>query len=277
VSEWHVPEEMLSRFSSSPGGVDDVTAASIEQHVTVCGSCQAGLARLAAAPQLDAIWAGVEDRVDRSGARATERLLQRLGVESGSARLIAATPALRMGALGAVGLIVAAVVLATRVDIGSDAFLVVAPLVPTVLVALSFAPGADPAGECGLATPVYGFGLVMRRTVGIEIVALGALAVGSLFVPIDGLRVLGWLLPALALSLATVAGSVRWTAPEMATGLAAAWLAAIALATVAQRGGAVADSAVFDAAGQLVVAVVAVVACVVVAANRQVVFQEVSR
>ena len=44
MSEWHVADDMLVRFSTSPGEVDDVTAASIEQHLTACSSCQSSLA-----------------------------------------------------------------------------------------------------------------------------------------------------------------------------------------------------------------------------------------
>lgn len=277
MSDWHVSDEMLLRFWSSPAEVDDVTAASIEQHLTACRSCQVGLAELSPKSELDAIWVEVEDRVDRAGVDFTERLLRRFRMDSGMERLIAATPALRIGALAAVGLIVAVAVLASRAAGEGDAFLVLAPVVPTALVALSFSPNADPAGECGLATPVFGFGLVMRRALAIEVMAFIVLGIGSLFAPIDGLRAMGWLLPALALSLGTLAGSVRWTAPETAAGLTTVWLAVVALASVAERDGHLADSALFEPVGQVLLALVTVGACFVVAANRQLLFQEVDR
>lgn len=277
MSQWHVPDDMLVRFSASPGEVDDVTATSIEQHLTACSSCRSSLADVSPGPELDAIWVGVEDRVDRAEVGFTERLLGRLGVESGPAQLIAATPALRIGALGAVGLIVAAVVLVSRATDVEEAFLVLAPVVPAALVALSFAPGVDPAGECGLATPVFGFGLVMRRAAAVEVLALLVLAVGSLFVPIDGPRALGWVLPALALSLGTLAGSVRWSAPQAAAGLTLGWAALLVLAYVAQDGRDLAKSVVFDPSGQVVFGLVAAVACVVIVLNRQILLQEVNQ
>lgn len=277
MSEWHVPDDLLVRFSASPGEMDDVTAASIEQHIAVCGSCQSNLAEVGPDLVMDAIWVEVADRVDRAGVGFTERVLRRLGVESGPARLIAATPALRIGALGAVALIVAAVVLVSRATDGAGAYLGLAPVVPTALVALSFAPGVDPAGECGLATPVFGFGLVMRRAAAVEVLALLVLAIGSLFVPIDGPRSLGWLLPALALSLATLASSVRWSAPRVATGLTMGWFAVLVMANLAAEGRDLAESVVFDPSGQLVFGLLAAGACVVLAMNRQVVLQEVSQ
>jgi len=277
VSEWHVPDDMLLRFSASPGEVDDVTAASIEQHLTACRSCQSSLAAASPGSELDAIWVEVEDRVDRAGVGFTERLLRRLGVESGPVRLIAATPALRIGALGAIGLIVAAVVLVSRATDVGEAFLVLAPVVATALVAFSFAPGVDPAGECGLATPVFGFGLVMRRAAAVEFLALLVLAVGSLFIPIDGPRALGWLLPALALSLGTLAGSVRWSAPQAAAGLTMGWAALLVLAYVAEEGRDLAESVVFDPSGQLVFGLMAAGAGVVMVLNRQILLQEVNQ
>ena len=277
MSDWHIPDDLMVAFSREPGAVRDATAASIEQHLTVCRSCQAGLAGLSPRSELDEIWAEVQDGVDRAGIGFTERLLRWLRVESGPARLIAATRALRIGAVAAVGLIVAVVVLVSRATDVGVAFLVLAPVVPTALVALSFAPGADPAGECGLATPAFGFGLVVRRAVAVEAVALLVLAVGSLFVPIDGLRALGWLLPALALSLGTLAANLRWTAPQAAAGLTLAWAAVLMVSYIAEGGRDLAESAVFDPSGQLAVGLLAAGACVVMITNRQVLFQEVNR
>jgi hypothetical protein len=277
MSEWHIAEDLMAIFAAEPGEIDDATAASIEQHLTGCRSCQVRLAGLPSRTDLDAIWANVEDRVDRVGTGFEERMLRRFALESGAARLMAATPALRVGALLAVGLMVAAVVLASRATGASDVFLVLAPVVPVALVALSFAPGADPAGECGLATPVFGFGLVMRRALAIELVAVLVLLVGSLFVPIDGLRSLGWLIPGLALSLGSLAGGVRWTVPETAASLTTGWIAVLVLAHIAQGSGGLTESAVFDPAGQLVLGSTAAGACLVVAMNRQVLFQEVKQ
>jgi len=264
-------------FSSNPGAIHHVTAASIEQHLTACRACQVSLAGVSPRPELDAIWAEVQDGVDRAGVGFTERLLRWLRVESGSARLIAATPALRVGAVAAVGLIVAAVVLVSRVADVGEAFLVLAPVVPTALVALSFAPGVDPAGECGLATPVFGFGLVIRRALAVEVLALLVLGIGSLFIPIDGPTALAWLIPALALSLGTLAGSVRWAAPQAAAGLTMGWATVLVLAYVAEGGRDLVESAVFDPSGQAVLGLMAVGASVVMMMNRQVLLQEVNR
>lgn len=275
MSDWHIPGDLIASFSVEPGEIDEVTAASIEQHLISCDECRTGVAAMTPRSDMSAIWREVEDSVDRSGAGITERMLRWFGLDTGPARLMAATPALRSGALAAIALIVAAVVIVSRSVDRGDVFLALAPVVPTALVALSFAPGADPAGECGMAAPLYGFGLLMRRVAAVELVALALLAVSSWFVPIDGPRALGWLLPSLAMSLATVAGGVRWSAPATASALIVAWFGTLALAEVVGRQGGVTESFVFDGVGQAVLALVVVGSCVVVAANRQTLFQEV--
>lgn len=277
MTEWHVPDDVLALFVAGTGDVDDVTAASIEQHLEACGPCQRRTAAATPATDLDHVWAEVADRIDQEGARVGERLLRRLGVTTGPARLLAATRALQVGAVVAVASLVAMLVWASRAADTGGVFLALAPIVPTVLVAASFAPGAEPAGECGLATPVYGFGLVLRRAVAVETMAIVVLMVGSLLVPVDGLRAVAWLLPAAALSLGTVAASVRWPAPQAAIALLSVWFAGVAATALTDHSTRLIDAAVFGPAGQLAAAVVIAAAVAVVATHRQVLLQEAAR
>ena len=159
-------------------------------------------------PELDAIWVEVEDRVDRAGVGFTERLLAPpwSGVRSGAADRGNSGVADRCA--GAVGLIVAAVVLVSRAADVGEAFLVLAPVVPTALVALSFASGCGSgggvrAGDTGVRVragdaPGCGGGGRWR---------CWSSRSGRCSFPSTGLEALGWLLPALALSLGTLAGS----------------------------------------------------------------------
>lgn len=277
MTAWHVPEDVIRSYAAAPREVNGVVAASIEQHLVVCRTCQDAMAAATSSSELDAIWSEVADRVDRADPAPIERLLRWMGLHSGPARLIAATPALRLGALGAVAVIVGTVVLVSRAADLGVAFLVMAPVVPTGLVAMSFAPATDPAGECGLATPAYGFGLLMRRAAVVEGVAVVVLAIGSAFVPIDGVRALAWVAPSIALSLATLAGAVRWPAPTAATVALGGWVAVIVLAYAVEPGADLLESAVFGITGQVVAAWVAALAAVVVMAHREVLLQEVSR
>jgi hypothetical protein len=277
VTDWHVPDDVMALFVAEPRAVDDVTAASIEQHVEACGRCQHVAAASTPEIDLDRVWAEVADRVDQDGAGLGERLLRRLGVAAGEARLVAATRALQVGAVIAVAVVVAVLVWASRAADAGGVFLALAPIVPTALVAASFAPGADPAGECGLATPVYGFGLVLRRAVSVEALALVVLVVGSLLVPVDGPRAVAWLLPAAALSLGTMAASVRWPAPHAALGLLAVWFGGMTVSALADHSARLVDAAVFGPAGQVAAALVVAASVAVVVTHRQVLFQEAAR
>lgn len=276
MTEWHVPEGLVSAFAAEPERVDEVAAASVEQHLAVCGRCQRAVASAADPLAVDAAWTEIEDRIDQRQPGWDGRLARVTGSD-GSFRLIAATAGLQLGALTAVAMVVVLVVLTGRSADSADIFMALAPLVPTALVAMTFAPGADPAGEAGRATPVYGFGLLMRRTLAVEIVALVVLGVAAAFVPIGGLRTLGWVLPSLALSALTIAGGARWPAPAVGVAAASAWMAVVGAAARYEPGHDIVRSAPFDPAGQLVAAAIAVVAAVVILSNRQTLLMEAPR
>jgi hypothetical protein len=159
-------------------------------------------------------------------------------------------------------------------------FLALAPVVPTALVAMTFAANADPGGESGMATPEYGFPLLLRRAVAVELLALAILAAGACFVSLDGLRAVAWLLPATALSASTVAAGVRWSTTNAAMALLAGWFGALAVGEVVdgRRGGPpLAEAPVFGVPGQLVALAILVVSVAVVYSHRHSVFQEVTR
>ena len=264
---WHAPAGLLARFAAEPHSIDDVTAASLETHLVACPACRAGVASTA---RLDvaASWDAVADRIDRPRASLAERLLERLGVGGGLARLVSATPALRLAGLALIaGLAAAAVLLAREADAGGP-FLVLAPLVPLATVAATFAPAADPAGEAGVATPVHGAGLALRRAsvvLGTTFVLLGLASVG---VPGLGLESAAWVLPALALALGSLALGTWWRVEHCVAGLAVFWLATIAsLRLVEGRHFALGESAAFSASGQFTAVAVAFLAAAILTAR----------
>ena len=75
---------------------------------------------------------------------------------------------------------IAAAVAASRSVDDSRPFLALAPLVPLAGVAVSFGPAPDPAGEAGLATPMHGAGLVLRRPIAVLATSLIVLVAGTL-------------------------------------------------------------------------------------------------
>jgi hypothetical protein len=265
---WHAAAPLLERFARDPAGVDAATAASLESHLVACDGCRAELARQSDPALAATSWAALVDRIDRPKVSLLERLLQRLGVRSGPARLVAATPGLRLSGLAAVAALTAfATVVAREFDSGAP-FLAVAPLVPLAAVALTFAPAVDPAGEAGIGTPVHGAGLAMRRAIAVLAIAFVVLAIGAVAVPDLGAAPLGWVLPAAALAVGSLALGT-WIRLEVAVGgLAAAWVGGIGLALFFARSGRSLDGAApFTVAGQGVALSLTVVAAAVLVAR----------
>lgn len=250
MTTWHAPPEILRRYVG--GAVDDVTACSLEAHLEQCAACRGALAASADPILLEAMWDGIIDRVDQPRPHLSERVLRWLGFDPGTARLVAATPGLRLAWLTAVALVVGLVVLACQ-ETGSDGmYLAIAPLLPLAGVAAAFAPGVEPAGEIGAATPLFGFGLVLRRAVVVLSTSSAILLVGALALPGLEARDAGWVLPALALSCTTIALAGRAPVVPVAAALASAWLIGLNLLMLADGSGSgLAESVVFTAAGQI--------------------------
>ncbi len=168
------------------------------------------------------------------------------------ARLVTATPGLRAAGLITVATLAAAAVAASRTAEAVGPFLVVAPLAPLTAVAAAFAPMLDPAGEAGVATPLHGAGLVMRRAAVLLAVTFGLLGIGALAVPGLGSAAAAWVLPALALALAALALATWMRIDTAVGGLALAWLTGVWTAWWAGGRAPVADASVFAAGGQAV-------------------------
>ena len=149
---------------------------------------------------------------------------------------------------------------------GTDGpFLVLAPLLPLAGVAAAFAPGVEPAGEIAGATPLFGFGLVLRRAELVLVTSFAVLLVGALALPGLEPRDAGWVLPALALSLTTIALAGRAPVLPVAATLASAWLVGLSvLMYLDDASSALAESVAFTHTGQLVLGLVAMVSFVAV-------------
>jgi hypothetical protein len=268
-AHWHVPQALLARVAEDSNAVDDITAASIDAHLLACAECRQALTA-AAAPALAATsWAAVADRIDQPRTTVLERLLRRLGMGSGTTRLLAATPALQAAGLVAVAVVAVTAGVLSRTAGADGIFLVLAPLVPLGAVAASFASAADPAGEAGVGTPLHGAGLVLRRASAILAVNLGLLGAAALALPDLGPSAAAWVLPALALALGALALGT-WMRAEVAVAtLASGWLLTVwALWWSAGHDIAVADSATFAATGQVAALAATAAAVVVLVARR---------
>ena len=268
-TQWHASSAVLAEFAFDPAAIDDMTAASIEAHLVTCPECRRQMTMTADPALVTVSWDALADRIDQPRARIFERVLQRIGISADLSRLVAATPALQGAALLSICALAVAAAAVSRTTGAEGLFLVLAPLLPLVAVAASFAPAGDPAGEVGIATPVNGAGLVVRRATAVAGITLVILAAAALALPDLGWRAAAWVLPALALSLASMALRT-WLRLEVAVAvLAGAWLATVwSLWWLAGLDTPVIDSAAFAASGQLTAFAAAVASGVVAAARR---------
>ncbi|WP_210636136.1 zf-HC2 domain-containing protein [Streptomyces sp. GESEQ-13] len=257
---WHVPEDDLRAYAR--GGLEAPALWSADTHLTACAHCRAVLAGLGDTVALDDGWERLDAELDAPRPGLLESLLLRLGVRDHTARLLAATPALRRSWLGAVSavLLLTVAVTAGHAEGGRPTlFLALAPLLPLAGVALSYGPRMDPTYEMAVVAPMHGFRLLMIRTVAALTAGLGLNGLATLALPGYGLLALSWLLPALALTATALALSAR-LGPVLAPALTGGGWAALLVTADAVRSGTHETLAPFTAAGQGVSAAVAVLA-----------------
>jgi len=275
---WHVDADTVAGYAE--GRLDEARAYSLEAHLLGCSDCRAlaaGAVRTDAidGEQLDRMWAGIVDTVDAPRPGLVERALVRLGVRQHVARLLAATPSLRLSWLAAETATLAFAVLAAygsrgHVPSGSGRlsdllFLAVVPLLPLGGVAVSYGPGIDPTYEIGLASPMRSFRLLLIRAAAVLAASTVLAGVASIALPGLDWTAAAWLLPSLGLTVSSLA--LATVAPPLwASGAVAfAWIAALT-ATAATVGD---DYAAFRGPTQLAFLIVIGLAAVAVAGRRE--------
>ncbi len=111
---------------------------------------------------------------------------------------------------------------------------------------------------------------MLRRAATVLASTFAVLVVAAMALPRFGPAAAAWLLPALALAIATLAAGTRLRIEVGAGLLAVLWLSAVGLDAYVEAGRPLADLPLFDAPGQLAAAVVAVIAAAVLARRRDV-------
>ena len=227
MTTWHLDPEQAEGYAA--GRVGPAFAASAEQHLASCADCRA----LVPAPEparLERTWEAVLERVDTPQVGAVESLLRRVGVSHGTARLVAATPALRGAWLvAALVVLVLAVVASVADSTGARAFVALAPVLPVLGVALCFGDRTDPMLEVVAASPYSLLRLLAARTSFVVVTSMVPAALVTPFLPGDRFFAVAWMVPALAMCAVVLAAARHVQPVATATVLSLAWL----LATVA--------------------------------------------
>lgn len=259
---WHVDADVLRLWVDGRAGA--VASASVEQHLVRCAGCRALVSHAfvaempASVPDLERVWAAVRDDIELPRPSRAQRALIRLGLDDSDALLLTSAPAMRAAWVNAVALVLAFVLLAgTYGDTRSVVlFLVGAPLIPMIGVALAYGADAEVAFEQEVATAFSPVRLVLLRTAAVLVTTIPIVLLGGLVNP-DSLAI-AWLVPALGFTAVLLAASTWFDPAPVAIVLAVAWTFVV-LSTAAQ--GMV--SAVYDPTALVAYATVGGIATVV--------------
>lgn len=263
MTTWHVSDDVLDGYADDR--ISPAVAASTEAHLLSCARCRAQLAPAVDATRLGQIWDEVVHQSDAPGLGAIERLMLRLGIRNDTARLLAATPSLRLSWLTGVSLALLLALLAAQSgERGVAVFLALAPMLPVAGVAIAFGPQTDPAHELATAAPYSSFRLLLLRSVAVIATTVLLACAAAAFLPGAPWLAVAWLLPALALATLTLAFATYVDIVWAAGGLSAAWLSAVLYGFTAGNDPLLA----FRAGAQITCLVAAVVAATVVLARR---------
>lgn len=196
---WHSDGDLLAAYVG--GSVDAISAASVEQHLTRCGSCRDAVRPLVDPRPLEQAWSRVRDAVQSPPLPLPIRMAQRCGLPEPTAVLLAAAASLRTAWLvGAfVALAFAALAAGLSGGVALAPFLLAAPLVPVIGVAAAYAGQQDPLETLVVTAPYGRTRLILTRTLAVLVSVLPFTALLGLVLPGPGWLAVAWLGPALAL------------------------------------------------------------------------------
>ncbi|MGV9877976.1 hypothetical protein [Streptomyces sp. NPDC003006] len=226
----HLPGEVLRRYALGTLAPDSRHRA--EPHLDVCPHCRSRLVPFTDAGALDRVWQRLDLAVDLPRPGFWERVLLALRVPDHVARVLTATPALRLSWLcGTVVTLLFAALTARLVQPDGTPlpFLAVAPLLPAAGVAGSLGRRWDPAYELGQVAAPSAFRLVMLRTVAVLAVTTALTTAASLVLPHLGIAAFGWLLPSCLVTALSLVLSPRLGTVPAAVTAGLAWLVSVAL------------------------------------------------
>ena len=225
-TEWHFDEELAGRYVD--GRVGSILAASMEEHLLQCSACRGLLQPAVPADRLDRLWEEIVERVQAPRTGLLERALRQVGVDQATARLVAVTPSLRVSWLTGTTVVLMLALLAAQTSSQAVAvFLLLAPVLPVAGVALAFGPVTDPAHEIVASTPHSSVHLLAVRTAVVVSSSVLPATVAAVFLPASAWTAMAWLMPALALTMGTLALSTRVAPHVAASAMTLLWVAVV--------------------------------------------------
>lgn len=226
MSGEHASERLIGRYAGGEAGIPGDEVWALEVHLDACAVCRGRLSAVvreqdaAVGSLVEGVWSELEPLL---GAHApVPRPRQRLGWLS-----TWASPVMVPWLVMTVVVTLLAVVCDRLTGLPDDGVSVVqllAPVLPVLGVAASWARGLDPAYELTAAAPRAGLHLVLRRTASVLAVVIPALLVAGWS---TGATAAQWLLPCLAFTTGTLALGGLVGVTRAAVALVGVWAAVI--------------------------------------------------
>jgi hypothetical protein len=225
---WHVEPKVLQAYAG--GTIDDAHAYSIEAHLLECGVCRGLLGRHVETDRVEAMWTEIAVAIALPEPGLVERLLLRMGVKDHLARLLVATPSLRLSWFAGIALVLAfSVVAAYSNPTGFVVFLVLAPMLPVAGIAAAYGPGVDPTYEIGLVAPMRSFHLLMVRASAVLATSGAMASLAALVLRQPNWAMVAWLVPSFTLALISLALSTVIAPLRSAVAVSILWITGCAL------------------------------------------------
>ncbi|WP_030443175.1 hypothetical protein [Actinoplanes subtropicus] len=213
----HPSPAALARYADPAADLDEVTMWSVETHLEDCADCRARLT--VGSGLLERVAAAVDREIAAGPPPAPRR---RWSVARNRWLVWHLAPWLVM----TVAVLACAVLLQAAEPQLPSLVTLLAPVAPLPGVAIAWSRRHDPAWELIAGTPAAGLALLLRRTAGVLVVVVPALALAG---SRSGVSLALTLLPCLAFTAGTIAVGALVGVRRAALGLGAAWALGVVL------------------------------------------------
>ncbi len=227
---WHIPDAALDAWLH--GTIGSTDAASVEQHLVSCTTCQGRTAGTTIDDlDFEEVWYDIVESTAGHHRSSLGRAAGRLGLTEADTIQLGATRGFRLAWLsGFVAMLVVTIMVSSWHPARAlEGYLVIAPLIPLLGVSVGFGPHVDPTYELSLAAPHSAIRSVLLRTAVLLALSTPPIsAAGALLEP-------WWVgplatIPALVFVVATLAVAT-WRPPGQAAAVVSlVWVTAAAVA-----------------------------------------------